>query len=62
MAELVNLNRVRKDRARKAAEKTAAANRVVHGRTKAEKALAEARDEQRQRLLDGHRRNKDDIT
>lgn len=45
MAEIINLNRARKARAREADKRTAAANRAKFGRTKAEKALdaAEAR-------------------
>jgi hypothetical protein len=56
MAEIVNLNKARKARDRKAAEDTAAANRAKHGRTKAEKtndARAEAR---RRALLEGAKR------
>lgn len=37
MAEIVNLNKARKARARDEAARQAAANRVRHGRTKAEK-------------------------
>ncbi|WP_293393734.1 DUF4169 family protein [Nevskia sp.] len=56
MAELINLNKARKQKARAAAESLAAANRVKFGRTKAEKqrdASAEAEAAQR---LDGLRR------
>jgi hypothetical protein len=56
MAEIVNLNKARKARkARAGAQRQAeaAANRVKHGRTKAEK-LNDARDEARRKaLLDG---------
>jgi hypothetical protein len=56
MAEIVNLNKARKARDRKAAEDSAAANRARHGRTKAEK-QNDARAEQRRRaLLDGAKR------
>ncbi len=43
MAEVVNLNRARKAKARAAAQATAAANRVVFGRTGAEKRAARPR-------------------
>jgi hypothetical protein len=43
MAEIVNLRRVKKQRARAAAAALAAENRARHGRTKGEKA-AEARE------------------
>jgi hypothetical protein len=56
MAEIVNLNRVKKARARQAAEANAAANRASHGRTKAEKAADRAAEARRARLLDGARR------
>ena len=53
MGEVVNLNRVRKDRAKAEARATAAANRAVHGRSKAERSLSEAERERAARLLDG---------
>lgn len=53
MGEVVNLNRVRKDRAKAEARTTAAANRAVHGRSKAERSLSEAERERAARLLDG---------
>lgn len=53
MAEIVNLNKARKARAEARREAEAAANRVKHGRTKAEK-LNDARAEARRKaLLDG---------
>ena len=56
MADVVNLNRARKARARSAAEAQAAANRAAFGRSGAEK-LAERTEAARQaRLLDGARR------
>lgn len=42
MSKVVNLNKVRKLKAREAAEKLAAENRVKFGRTKAQKQLDEA--------------------
>ena len=56
MAEIVNLNRARKAKARGEAERTAAANRIAHGRTKAEKQAAKAEAERRARELDGVKR------
>jgi len=56
MAEVVNLNRARKAKARGEAQAIAAANRIAHGRTKAEKQAAKADAERRARELDGARR------
>ena len=42
MSKVVNLNKVRKLKARETAEKLAAENRVKFGRTKAQKQLDEA--------------------
>lgn len=53
MAELVNLNRARKAKARAAAQATAAANRVAFGRTGAEKRAAKAEAERLAKTLDG---------
>ncbi len=53
MGEVVNLNRVRKDRAKAEARATASANRAAHGRTKAERTRAETERERAARLLDG---------
>jgi hypothetical protein len=55
MAEIVNLNRARKAKAKSEAEATAAANRVKHGRSKAEKANDRAAEVRRQALLEGAR-------
>jgi len=56
MADLVNLNRVRKEKAKAAAKRQAEANRVAYGRPKAAKEAKEAAgreaDKQR-RELDG---------
>ena len=56
MAELINLNKARKARAKAGREAAAAENRVVHGRTRAEKDLARARAEKAVRELDQARR------
>lgn len=53
MGEIVNLNRARKDRARAEAKAVAAANRVIHGRTKADKSKAAKERAHAEKLLDG---------
>lgn len=53
MGEVVNLNRVRKDRAKAEARAGAAANRAAHGRTKAERTKAGKEKARADRLLDG---------
>jgi hypothetical protein len=56
MAEIVNLNRARKAKARSDAGKQAEANRARFGRTKAERDRAQAEQARRDALLDGARR------
>ena len=53
MGEVVNLNRVRKDRARAGKKADAAANRSAHGRTKAERTKTAKERAAADRLLDG---------
>jgi hypothetical protein len=53
MAEIVNLNRVRKAKARDAAEAQAAENRAKHGQTKAERARLAAEKAKRRAVTDG---------
>jgi hypothetical protein len=55
MGDVVNLRRARKQAERNAAERKAAANRLLHGRSKAERKLDEARDAKSRRDLDGTR-------
>lgn len=55
MAEIVNLRRARKQRARQEAEQQAQQNRIAFGRTKAERNLTEAERDKAARTLDGHR-------
>lgn len=55
MAEIINLNRARKDRAKAGAKTQAAVNRAAHGRPKAGKDLAHAQADKRDRDLDGAR-------
>jgi hypothetical protein len=56
MAEIVNLNRVRKARAKAEQETSAAANRAKFGRTAAEKANDRTAEARRKALLDGAKR------
>lgn len=56
MGDVINLNKARKARARSEAKDQAAANRVAHGRSKAERDAAAAERERLQRLLDGSKR------
>jgi len=51
----VNLNRVRKDKARADAKARADQNAVKFGRTRAEKDRAKAEAERASRRLDGHK-------
>ncbi|MGQ0701188.1 MAG: DUF4169 family protein [Panacagrimonas sp.] len=56
MSKVVNLNKVRKQKAREAAAVQAAENRVRFGRTKAQKESDAAATLELQRRLDGVRR------
>lgn len=55
MGEIVNLRKVRKQAKKREDAERAAANRIVHGRSKAERTLQEARTAKIQRHLEGHR-------
>jgi hypothetical protein len=55
MAELINLRRARKARARAEKDKQAEANRVAHGVAKPVRKLAEARTEKEAQKLSAHR-------
>jgi hypothetical protein len=55
MGDLVNLRRARKQAERQLAEQKASANRLLHGRSKAERELATKRDAKVRRDLDRHR-------
>ena len=55
MAEIVNLNRYRKSREKDRAKTSAEQNRVLHGRTKAEKRQDAEEKERESRSLDGAR-------
>ncbi len=56
MGELVNLRAARKARARRDKEAQAAANRALHGRTKAERAADVAERQRLKGTLDGAKR------
>ena len=56
MAEIVNLNKARKARAKAGAGQQADANRAKFGRTKGEKDRAAAEQARRDALLDGAKR------
>ena len=55
MAEIVNLRRVRKRAARQREDERAAANRMTHGRSKAQRALEAARSGKSSQELDAHK-------
>jgi hypothetical protein len=57
MADILNLRRARKRKHRAEKEAQAAQNRLTFGRTKAERTLAEARQDLADRRLDAHRRD-----
>jgi hypothetical protein len=56
MTEVINLRLVRKRKQREDAERQAASNRSIHGRTRAEKNARKAERIAQDRHLDGHRR------
>jgi Domain of unknown function (DUF4169) len=58
-AEIINLRRVRKAKARADKQVQAASNRIAFGRTKAEKLQAEAEERLAARRLDGAKRDSD---
>jgi Domain of unknown function (DUF4169) len=59
MADIVNLNRARKAKAKVDAEKTAANNRVKHGTPKALRKLSEAERKKAEAKIDGNRLDDD---
>jgi hypothetical protein len=59
-ADIVNLRRVRRAKARTEREKTAANNRQAFGRTKAERLRSDAERDAQRRRLDAHRRIDDE--
>lgn len=56
VAEVLNLNRARKAKARVESKAQAARNRAAFGRTKAEKTTAQAEKAKADASLDGHKR------
>ena len=59
MVEIVNLNRARKARTKAEKEKTAEANRLLHGTPKAVRNLQKARKDKADQGLSGHRLEND---
>ena len=59
MAEIVNLRRARKAKERAEKEKTADANRVLHGTPKRLRKLSEAEKDKAEQRLAAHRLEKD---
>lgn len=57
MADIVNLNRFKKQKARADKQARAQENAVKYGRSKAEKDLDKARTAQEVQRLDGHKRD-----
>jgi hypothetical protein len=57
MAELINLRRARKQKARIEKDKAAEANRIVHGTPKSLRNLAKARGDKADRDLDAHKKD-----
>ena len=55
MGEVVNLRKARKQAAKQEDAKRAAANRIAHGLSKAERASETARAQKAHRLLDAHK-------
>jgi hypothetical protein len=57
-ADIINLRRARKAKARAGREDAAASNRRLFGRTKSEKQQDAAERERAARTIEGHRRDK----
>ena len=55
MGDVVNIRRARKQVKRKLSEQNAAANRLAHGRSKADRALEQAKNDKAHRDLDQSR-------
>ena len=55
MGDLVNLRTARKRAKRRQAERTAASNRLAHGRSKAERAIEQSQNDKARKGLDQHR-------
>ena len=59
MAEIINLRRARKTKAKVEKDKTAEANRVLHGTPKHLRNLAETRKDKADQALSGHKLERD---
>lgn len=59
MGDVINLRRVRKARARQSADADAAARRLKHGRTRAERLAQDAEQARNARVVDGARRDRE---
>lgn len=59
-AEIINLNRARKAKAKAAKGKTAEANRILHGTPKALRNLEKARKDKADQGHSGHKLGKDE--
>lgn len=59
MAEIVNLRQARKRKNRDERERVAEANRLAHGRTRAERKQSEIEKARADKHLDGHNRRPD---
>ena len=57
MANIINLRRARKQKARSVKEQEAEQNRLLHGKSKAEKLRDRHVAEKSKAFLDGHRRS-----
>jgi len=60
MGDIVNLRRARKARVKAEKEKTAEANRVLHGTPKVLRNLAKSQKDKADKALSGHNLEKDD--
>jgi hypothetical protein len=56
MGDLVNLRRTRKGKRRREKEEIAAANRLTHGQSRAERGKSDALKQKDRSRLEGHRR------
>ncbi len=59
MADIINLRRARKDKARTDREMVAGENRLKFGQSKSERKLKDALQQQADQNLDAHKRNTD---
>lgn len=60
MAEIINLNKARKARAKAQGKATASTNRAKHGQSESAKSAEKRRQEKTEQLLDGAKIEKDD--